>query len=165
MMGNPLRFPHKTMLCSSPPLACMTGVVLFCYYMCMLALNGVQSILTVQLTWWLLFTSIWVHLQLLMRSVLLIPFVLCVLFCILFILCVAYPILPEYLDCAFLITAAVLSNIYLGSAYRFFFQFRKHAVIMYTKNFLACVTLIEFGYPVYVIWTEDRGHRIWCVNV
>ena len=32
MMGNPLRFPHNMMLSSSlPPLACMTGVVLFVY--------------------------------------------------------------------------------------------------------------------------------------
>ena len=73
----------------------------------------------------LAFASTWVHLQVLVRSVMLIPLVFCVVFyvlcfmcyvlCVLFVvvLCIVCPMLPVSLDCSFLISPSVLSNVEL----------------------------------------------------
>jgi len=119
MMGNPLRFPNKTMLYSSlPPIACMTDVVLFFYVCVCLRITVSKASLLYNIV-------IVIHDYLGSPPVFDVinvahPFCALCFDCYCVCLIVAYPILPESLDCAFLIAASVLSNIYLGSAYRFF---------------------------------------------
>ena len=59
------------------------------------------------------FTSTWVHTRILVRSVLPIVLVFCVVCFALFVfvLCLVYPMLSVSLDCPFLITLSVFSNV------------------------------------------------------
>jgi len=66
-----------------------------------------------------MFHSYYILLRVLVESVLFIFLVFCVVFCVLFafVLCLVCPMLPESLDCPFLIAPSVFSNVYLLSVF------------------------------------------------
>jgi hypothetical protein len=70
---------------------------------------------------WSLCGSTWVHLWCLVESVWLIFLVFCVVFlCFVFVLRLVFPMLPVSLDCPFVISPSVFSNIYLFLRSRLF---------------------------------------------